>query len=284
MKNVETSIIIRTYNEGKHLARLLDAVLSQDYRDWEIIIVDSGSTDDTLEIARKYPVKMVNIPKEKFTFGYSLNVGCKNALGSYLVLVSAHTYPLNNKWLGNMVKPFEDLRVGMVYGRQIGNEITKVSEAKDMLLNFGEKSKILVEESFGNNANAAIRKSLWNKIPYDEKLPGIEDIDWAHKIQKNGFYVYYRADAVIFHIHDETYSQIYNRFKRESIAYKTIFPDYPYEAGKTAIVYALAVLKDIYFGFTKKMPLRKILTAVPYRIAEYKGWRDGYYQEGNFER
>lgn len=284
MNAVETSIIIRTFNEGKHIARLLEGILAQDYKDWEILIVDSGSTDDTLDIVRRYSIKIINVRKEDFSFGYSLNVGCRNAAGEYIVFVSAHTYPANNRWLGNIVRPFEDPKIGMVYGRQIGNDVTKVSEAKDMLHNFGEKSRILVEESFGNNANAAIRKSLWIETPYDEKLPGIEDIDWAHRIQEKSYYIYYRADAVIYHIHDETYRQIYNRFKREAIAHKTIFPDYTYERRKSAIVYTLAVLKDMYFGFSQKKPLKKILTSIPYRYAEYCGCRDGYLHAGSLNQ
>lgn len=280
MNSAETSIIIRTYNEGRHLGRLLDGILAQEYENREIIIVDSGSTDNTLDIARRYPVKILTIRKEDFSFGYSLNIGCKNATGEHLVFVSAHTYPLNNQWLGNIIKPFEDLKVGMVYGRQIGNETTKISEEKDMLNNFREKSRILVEESLGNNANAAVRKSLWNDIPFDEELPGLEDIDWAHKIQKKGYYVYYKADAVIYHIHNETYKQIYNRFKREAIAYKTIFPDFRYHSWNAFLVTILAVLKDIYFGFSLKKPLKVISTAIPYRYAEFRGCRDGYRHTG----
>lgn len=281
MKKIETSIIIRTYNEGKHLARLLDGILAQTYKNREIIVVDSGSTDSTLDIAQRYPVKIVSIRKEDFSFGYSLNVGCRNAAGDFFVFVSGHTYPLNNTWLDNIIKPFDDPRVGMVYGRQVGNAETKISEEKDLLNNFGEKSRILVEESFGNNANAVIRKSLWNEIPYDEALPGIEDIDWAHKIQKKGYYVYYRADAVICHIHDETYRQIYNRFKRESIAHKTIFPDHPFNARKAFITYLYMIIRDIYFGFSQKKPFKNIMTVFPYRISEYLGWRDGYLHPGN---
>jgi threonine dehydrogenase-like Zn-dependent dehydrogenase/glycosyltransferase involved in cell wall biosynthesis len=281
---IETSIIIRTYNEEKHLARLLEGILSQGYKKWEIIIVDSGSTDRTLDIAKHYPLTILTIPKESFSFGYSLNTGCEKAAGDYLIFVSAHTYPLNNQWLENMTQPFEDPRIGMVYGRQIGNEITKISEAKDLLLNFGEKSRILVEESFGNNANAAILKSLWEEIPFDPSLPGLEDVDWAHKIQKKDYYVYYKADAVIYHIHDETYRQIYNRFKRETIAYKTIFPDYHYSKHRAFWVAVLAMARDISFGISHKKPIKNIISAVPYRFFEFRGCRDGYLHQGPLEK
>jgi glycosyltransferase involved in cell wall biosynthesis len=286
MSAVETSIIIRTRNEGKHLGRLLEGILAQEYDNREIIIVDSGSADDTLAVAARYPVKIVTIKKEDFSFGYSLNVGCRNASGEYLVFVSAHTYPTSNRWLGNLIGPFEDQKIGMVYGRQIGNETTKISEEKDMLNNFGDKSRILVEESLGNNANAAIRKSLWLQTPFNETLPGIEDIDWARKIQTAGYYVYYKADAVICHIHDETYRQIYHRFRREAIAYRMIYPDGSPHAIEDSLVSGLIVntLRDIKFGFSSKRPWRKILAAIPYRVAEYWGCRDGFSHKGSMSR
>jgi len=258
--------------------------LTQEYKDFELIVVDSGSTDNTLKIAGKYSVKIIKIKHEDFSFGYSLNVGCENAAGEFLVFISAHTFPIDNKWLGNMIIPFEDSKIGMVYGRQIGHETTKISEERDMLNNFGEKSRILIEESFGNNANASVRKSLWNVLPFDEKLSGLEDVDWANKIQKRGYYVYYRAKAVICHIHNETYKQIYNRFKREAIAYKTIFPDDHYDTTKTILMFISIFLKDIYFMVSIKKPIRKIFSVFLYRYYEFRGWRDGHYIAGELTK
>ena len=114
MSGIQASIIIRTFNEGKYLARLLDAIQQQCRIEHEIIIVDSGSNDHTLEIAQRYPVKIINIRSEDFSFGRSLNVGCRQAVGEYLVFISAHSYPANGMWLFNIIKPFEDPKVGMV--------------------------------------------------------------------------------------------------------------------------------------------------------------------------
>src|SRR3989344_3991542 len=114
----ETSIIIRTHNEEKHIGNLLRAIKEQEYKDYEVIVVDSGSTDGTLDIASKHEAKIINIESRNFTFGYALNVGAEAASGKYLVMVSAHVLPRDKHWLSNMVITFNDENVAMVYGRQ----------------------------------------------------------------------------------------------------------------------------------------------------------------------
>ena len=104
--DVETSIVIRTLNEGKHLEKVFQGIHGQNYRDWEVVLVDSGSTDRTLEIARRYGARIYHIPQQEFTYGRSLNLGCREAQGDYLVFVSGHVWPITNNWLGNLVEPF----------------------------------------------------------------------------------------------------------------------------------------------------------------------------------
>ena len=117
----ETSIIIRTLNEVKHLGNLLEAIKKQAYRHSEVIVVDSGSSDGTLDVAREHGVTLIEIPSRDFTFGYALNVGCEAARGKYLVFISAHVLPRDERWLSEMVAPFKDPKVAMVYGRQMGD-------------------------------------------------------------------------------------------------------------------------------------------------------------------
>jgi rhamnosyltransferase len=91
------SVVIRTLNEQKHLVELLDTIQRQDqtYFEIETVIIDSGSTDNTLKIAESYGCRITHIKKEDFTFGKSLNDGCDFANGDYLVFVSGHCIPVN---------------------------------------------------------------------------------------------------------------------------------------------------------------------------------------------
>ena len=86
----KVSIVIRCYNEEQHIGRLLSGLIQQTVEELEIIVVDSGSTDSTVAIASCYPIKLVSIKPEDFSFGRSLNLGCQAATGEFIVIASAH--------------------------------------------------------------------------------------------------------------------------------------------------------------------------------------------------
>jgi len=107
------SIVIRAFNEEQHIGKLLTGILQQTIQDREIILVDSGSTDATPEIAAKFPVKIVQINPAEFTFGRSLNRGVAAAAGEFVVIISAHCYPVYPDWLEQLLAPFEDPQVAV---------------------------------------------------------------------------------------------------------------------------------------------------------------------------
>lgn len=219
------SLVIRTFNEEKHIGKLLDGIKKQTlYNKVEIILVDSGSTDKTVEIAQDYGVNVVTIKPEEFSFGRALNKGCEVAKGTFLLFASAHVYPVYTDWIEKMIKPFSDKKIALVYGKQIGNEITKYSESQLFKQWFPEESNYNQAHAFCNNANTAIRRELWADQQYDEKLTGLEDLDWAKKIQKRGFNIAYESHAPIVHVHDESIAKIKNRYMREAVALKKIMP------------------------------------------------------------
>jgi threonine dehydrogenase-like Zn-dependent dehydrogenase/glycosyltransferase involved in cell wall biosynthesis len=219
----ETSIVIRAFNEEKYLKTLLEAIQLQDYKDFEIILVDSGSYDQTLAIAHRYGDKVVQIESRDFTFGYSLNVGIKNSRGRFLVLVSAHTEPVSTDWLRHLVEPLRDAGTAMVYGRQFGADSSKFSELQDFRRTFGSDRKTLTPPHFfANNANSALKRQLWESHPFDEELTGLEDIQWSKHWMEQGLRVVYEPKAAIYHIHEETWPQIRHRYYREAAAAQQI--------------------------------------------------------------
>ena len=120
MSQPTISLVVRALNEAEHLSALFTGLLRQEVKPTEVILVDSGSTDDSVAIATAHGARIVHIRPEDFSFGRSLNVGCAAAIGEILVFVSAHVYPLDEFWLGNLVAPFHDPAVVLSYGRQTG--------------------------------------------------------------------------------------------------------------------------------------------------------------------
>ena len=264
----ETSIVIRTLNEGKHLEKLLLAIYDQTYTDWEIILVDSGSTDDTVNIAEKYTPNIYHMRKEDFTFGRSLNIGCSKANGKYLVFVSAHIYPLTNTWLSNLITPLNDPKIGMVYGSQRVGPDNSVAEERSLLSNFGNSSRIMIDEPAGHNGNSAIRHDLWTRHPFDERLTGLEDMAWAKLIQRDSYRVFYSSDARIVHIHEESLKQVYKRFFREALAYKYIFPSYRLSRLEAIKMFFHWTLGDIFYCLRNPKSPAKWTRIIPERYLE----------------
>ncbi len=220
------SIIVRTYNEEKYLSQVLETVFNQtDCPDFEVIVVDSGSTDHTLKIANDFRCKIVNIKKEEFSFGRSLNLGCSNAQGQFLVLVSAHCIPTDKFWLKNLIEPFENPAIALTYGRQLGVEQSKFSEKQLFKKYFPERDANPQEGFFCNNANSCLRKDAWDVRPFDEDLTGLEDMDWAKFQVAQGSKIAYIAEAAVYHIHEETWSQVKRRYERETASKSRIQPN-----------------------------------------------------------
>jgi len=223
MNSVEVSIVIRTYNEEKYLPDLLEAIRGQSFQNFEVIVVDSGSLDRTREIAEKNAVKILQLKSRDFTFGYALNLGIREASGPFIAIASAHTLPINDKWLSNLIAPLYDDKSAMVYGRQLGTTSSKFSEIQDFLRIYGLKPRVLHPPNyFANNANSAIRRDLWHQYPFDESLLGLEDIDWAKYWMEKGLCVVYEPEAALYHIHEESWRQVRRRYFREAVAARWI--------------------------------------------------------------
>lgn len=219
----EVSIVVRAKNEAKHLPALFDGIAAQDQRGVEVILVDSGSTDGTVALARSRGARVETIPADEFTFGRSLNVGVRAAAAPFVAVVSAHTRPVGERWLTNLLRPLRERpEVAMVYGRQVGWEGSKFGETLDFDRFFGPDAREIDDHFFANNANSALRKELWGLHPFDEELPGLEDIEWARWWRARGKRVAYAHDAAIEHIHDESWPQVRRRYYREGVAARRI--------------------------------------------------------------
>jgi len=194
------SIIIRTKNEERWITQCLREVFNQEYQNFEVIVVDNESTDKTLEKVRQFNIQKV-VTIQDYLPGKALNQGIRNSKGKYIVCLSGHCIPINRQWLSNLMRNFEDNKIAGVYGRQEPMAFSSDSDKRDLAIAFGLDRKIQFKDSFFHNANSMIRRDLWEKNPFSETTPNIEDRIWAQNILKEGHLIVYDPEASVYHYH-----------------------------------------------------------------------------------
>jgi glycosyltransferase involved in cell wall biosynthesis len=193
------SIILRTKNEETWISHCLNAIFSQKGVSFEVILVDNNSTDSTLSQVEKFDVKVMTI--HEFLPGRALNIGIEEARGEFVICLSGHCVPTNDYWLKNLLEDFADPQVAGIYGRQLPLSYSSDIDKRDLLTTFGLDKKIQRKDPFFHNANSAIRKSIWEKVPFDDNVTNVEDRIWGKKVIELGMILIYEPDASVYHWH-----------------------------------------------------------------------------------
>ena len=225
----DTSVIILTKNAGSDFQDTLQAIYAQKYPgEFEVIIVDSGSTDNTLDIARNYPTKVHHIKPEDFGHGRTRNFAASLAIGSYLVFLTQDAVPATDLWLTNLIRNFDDSKVAGVYGRQIPQKATNPMESfflntrypPSKMVKNGGQGKLDMNTIFFSNANSAIRKEIWEEHPFDDSLIMSEDQEWAKKVLLAGYEIVYDPGAAVYHSHNYSLKTVFQRYFDSGVSLK----------------------------------------------------------------
>lgn len=267
------SIVIRTLNESRHLDELLDAIAAQQAPgfDVEVVLVDSGSTDGTLDIARRHDCRVTTIDKSEFSFGRSLNRGCEFADGDYLVFLSGHCIPVRESWLEELLRPLVDGVAGYAYGCQIGRDTTTLSEKMLFRKYFPPDSSIPQQGYFCNNANAALTRETWSRYRFNEELTGLEDMYLAKQIVADGGRLAYVAEAPVYHIHDESWRQVRLRYEREALALRNILPELHFSLLDFLRCFVSGVAGDLAVAWREGAWRGNVADVLRFRLMQYWG-------------
>ena len=269
---MDVSVIIRTLNEERYLEELLIGIRKQQCEfNYEIVLIDSGSKDKTLQIAEKYSCKILHIDRSEFSFGRSLNRGCNASSGKYLIFVSGHCIPTSKVWIQNLVTPLKEDTVEYVYGRQLGGQDTYWSESQIFDKYFPAQSKVPQSGFYCNNANSAIKRSVWQKYMFDEELTGLEDMHLAKQLALDGGRIGYISDACVYHLHHEKWSQIKRRFEREALALQQICPEIIVRRRDLIRYFGRGVINDLMTSNLRILNVNHILKIFAYRYFQYIG-------------
>jgi rhamnosyltransferase len=215
---LNAAIVIRAKNEARDIGETLSAIYRQEgLQSIEVIVVDSGSTDGTQDIVRRFPARLIEIPPETFTYGRALNIGIAAATNDIVVSLSAHSLPAHERWLSNLVRNFADACVAGVYGRQIPRPHATAFDLFGMMLSGVTSSRRRWQEKdmMFSNANGAFRRQLCREFPFDERLLGAEDLAWASVVQRLGWVIVYEPGAPVYHSHGESLPHLLRRLAKD---------------------------------------------------------------------
>lgn len=213
----ETSVIIRTKDERKIFKKVLEKLKNQTYQDFEVVQVDDNSKDGTQNLVFKYfpreRIKLIKVPKGKFSHPYSSNLGAKASSGKYLVLINGHAIPISDSWLEDGLKNFARFsQVAGVYG--IWRALPNSSFWDKLIINiffslefFLKRKKQIIRTSFHpgllQTTNAIILKELWQKEYFDEtRGMGGEDTAWGMYWINKGYKIILDKKFTVFHSHN----------------------------------------------------------------------------------
>jgi hypothetical protein len=189
-------------------------------------------------------------------------------------------YPVYDSWLELLIAPFADDKVALTYGRQVAPESGRFSEQQLLARWFPPQSVERQADPFCNNANAAIRMSVWRHARYDEQLTGLEDMDWAARALRGGYLLSYVAEAPVVHTHDESFAQVVNRYRREAIAHKRIHAEQRMSLGNAVGLAAVNILGDLREACRRGALTEHVWDIPRFRVAQFFGTYRGFRQKG----
>lgn len=239
---MDASIIIPTKNAGSKFKEVLDAIFSQETTyEYEVICVDSGSSDETLNLIKQHPISLFEIEPSDFGHGKTRNFGASKGTGDFIVFITQDALPAHNKWLQNLVDAFkldEDIVGG--FGKHFVYDDCNILDARDINAHFdllGNENKVIYIDdwtryytdtkyynhiSLFSDNNACIKRHVWEKYPYPD-VNFAEDQIWMRRMLELGFKKVYCPNAPVYHSHNYRIRSLFTRYYDEYQASYLVF-------------------------------------------------------------
>lgn len=216
-------VIMRSRND----AGLIDASLESLFRQkhpFRLTVFDNDSHDGTLDIIKKYNCRIINVPAGTYVPGRVLNQGMRETDSEFVVFLNSDCQPLDASWLTNLVHGLAVLEnVAAVFGRQEPRPDCHFLLAKDTWDTFSDGVRQKYWRHCFSMAASAIRRSVWQELPFSERLNYSEDIDWTWQARQKGYQINYVQTAAVYHSHNYTLDEVRKRAYGEGRAEAHIF-------------------------------------------------------------
>lgn len=290
-KKTDVSIVIPSKNEEKNIGKCLDTIYKQETSyNFEVIVIDSGSKDRTIDIVKGFSkVKLIKIKPEAFAHGKTRNLGAQISKGDFIIYLNADALPVNKNWLNPLIDEMKkDVNIAGTFSRHIPKENCYLYMVRDLLKSMPAKkiekrSAKKFDYMLFSTVSSAIRREIWVQYPFEDRIIIAEDQDWAKRILNRGLKIIYEPNSMVYHSHNYSLKELfeikfkvgqsYNRFNNK---FSAIFIGFFLMFGGIIIKvfgdFLFIVIKRI--SFYKK--IKEIKISLFARIASffgrYMGW------------
>lgn len=272
-KSASLSVIMRSHNDAPIIEQTLKALYSQTRSSFDLLVVDSGSTDTTLEIVRRYPARIHSITASEYFPGKVLNWAMENVQGEIAIFLNSDAVLLTPQSLETILQSFDDPQVQAAFARQIPRPNAVSWVRRDYEASFPEHSCapswLPLSLCF-----AAMRRDTWKKRPFYTQAWGSEDTEWGTWALRSGHAIRYAPRAVCMHSHNYTVQQVYGRryIEGEADAFiqKSSYPLY-----RVPLDWSKAIARDTAFSI-KRREYRGLFANALRRFVYYWAYYRGY--------
>ncbi|HEX2741429.1 MAG TPA: glycosyltransferase family 2 protein [Rubrobacter sp.] len=293
MSAPKASVVIPTFNAGPGFEETLGRLVAQEaYFEYEILIVDSGSTDSTIEIARRHGASVYLMPQGEFDHGTARNLGISNARGEHVALIVQDALPVDSRWLVAMVENLdEDATAAGVYGRQIPHPGS--SPLTRALMDDWPTSGLERREQFAgdpesyrrmsadtrrklatfDNVSSCVRRSVWENFPFEATGFG-EDLRWGKKAVEAGYKLVYEPRSTVLHSHERGALYDLRRYYADGLVLQDLFGLAPTPNLARLLLNVLLSSAHLYLRLSrndKRVAPRSLLLAVRYALCSQTG-------------
>lgn len=307
MNDIDISVVIPVKNGQRYLDSVLKAIFSQEINArFEVIIIDSGSTDITLDIIRQYPIRLYQIPEKEFNHGLTRNLGISKAYGKYIVLLTQDAIPYNNYWMKNLIDNLKrDQHVAGVYSMQTSHRdahpLTQIRvnrfftadkiRRESWIDKIQDYNKLSPNEKHRlcnfDNVSSCIRKAVWEEIPFPKADFG-EEIEWSKNVLEKGYKIVYEPDSIVYHSHDLS---IFDWYKRNLINFNKLSTLFGVNTinnlYRLLVSFFIYTFRDIYLLCKDKRRLKLILSNIHLiplysffgLLGQYNGIKNSYHYD-----
>ncbi|RYX85484.1 glycosyltransferase family 2 protein [bacterium] len=215
------SIVLPVWNGARDLRDTLPALAAQQYDGKvEIIAIDSGSRDDSVDLLREAGARIWEIPQSEFGHGKTRNFGVREASGEIIVFLSQDATPMGSDWLQQLVKPVQDSHVGAAFARQLPRQDATPLEryfhysiypAKGSITRSRKGRALSVSNVFFSNVCSVARREVCLRFPFDETVIMSEDQVFSRDLLQNGLDIVYAPQAQVIHSHHYNLRALFKR-------------------------------------------------------------------------